>query len=449
MKMLWICFEFLVNLFQGMTVIYFPYAYLGGKNNKSFIKCNGWLFGLILTVLISVMNFCTSINVFTTFENYMAVVYILPVVVFSIIYLKNSVFKKIFISIFSILITLFCSALTPNFIAFLLDKNLDEILTVNNFDRFITIISVQLMILLFMALSLALLKKFNGSRNELGRHEWILIVGVLTISILICTFINIVALDSISQKSRRYLVLAVAGIILINVAVCLLVTLLGRRNTVFRENEILKIEQIYNRQIIENANSEFENIRKLKHDIKDGYSIVYELISKQQNVQAMQFIEQSLDICNRSEVFINTDNWVVNAVINSKLSRAKSMGINVICSSVWDFTGINDMDLARLLSNLIDNAITACSASTKNDKCISLNISMDEYKYSVFIKNTIDDSVLKNNPLLCSTKMDSREHGYGTKIVRDIAYKYKGRCDFYEMDGCFCCSIILLPEKNN
>lgn len=157
----------------------------------------------------------------------------------------------------------------------------------------------------------------------------------------------------------------------------------------------------------------------------------------------MQHIEKHLDKLVKMETFVHTENDIVNAVINSKLSTARSFGIEATCLSVSNFNDIDDIDLCRLLSNMLENAVTACNSSDRKDKQIYLKISSDEYKYIFNLKNTIDESVLANNPHLRTTKKNKSSHGYGTKIIRDIARKYHGKYDFYEEEGFFCCSVTL------
>ena len=59
------------------------------------------------------------------------------------------------------------------------------------------------------------------------------------------------------------------------------------------------------------------------------------------------------------------------------------------------------------------------------------------------MKNAIDSSILAVNPHLLSDKPDAGNHGYGTKIIKDIAAKHQGYVDFYEENGFFCCNVIL------
>ncbi|MBP0978566.1 MAG: GHKL domain-containing protein [Oscillospiraceae bacterium] len=49
---------------------------------------------------------------------------------------------------------------------------------------------------------------------------------------------------------------------------------------------------------------------------------------------------------------------------------------------------------------------------------------------------------MTDNPSLKTTKT-SEGHGLGTVIIREIAEKYDGVCDFYEEDDLFCCNVLL------
>ncbi len=437
MSILWDLFEIAVNFFQGFIMTFFAYAYLGDKNNRKFLKSSGVLYGIVLAATISILDY------YMVFENFYVLLYIVIIFLYAAVSLEGTWLKKAFASVLPVLIVLVPSALISNFTAFLFKASLYDICSKKTIDRFITVIVVQFAIIYIMAILLKMLKKNENGKNSLAVTEWVLISAVLVISIIIGAFLDMLSLEGISHGSRRYLVFSLAGIILINVVVCYLVVDLGKKNTAMRENELLRLQQEYNKQYVENADTEYDLIRKMRHDFRDNYSALYTLLSDGNVDSAMQHIEKHLDKLVKTETFVHTENDIVNAVINSKLSTARSFGIEATCLSVSDFHEVDDIDLCRLLSNMLENAITACNASQREDKQIYLKISSDEYKYIFNLKNTIDESVLKRNPALKTTKRERSSHGYGTKIIRDIARKYHGKCDFYEEDGFFCCSVTL------
>lgn len=400
MSILWDLFEIAVNFFQGFIMTFFAYAYLGDKNNRKFLKSSGVLYGIVLAATISILDY------YMVFENFYALLYIVIIFLYAAVSLEGTWLKKAFASVLPVLIVLVPSALISNFTAFLFKASLYDICSKKTIDRFITVIVVQFAIIYIMAILLKMLKKNENGKNSLAVTEWVLISAVLVISIIIGAFLDMLSLEGISHGSRRYLVFSLAGIILINVVVCYLVVDLGKKNTAMRENELLRLQQEYNKQYVENADTEYDLIRKMRHDFRDNYSALYTLLSDGNVDSAMQHIEKHLDKLVKTETFVHTENDIVNAVINSKLSTARSFGIEATCLSVSDFHEVDDIDLCRLLSNMLENAITACNASQREDKQIYLKISSDEYKYIFNLKNTIDESVLKRNPALKTTKRE-------------------------------------------
>lgn len=438
MKVLWEVFEIAVNFFQGFIMVYFLYDLLGDKRNRKFLKSPAVFCGILLAIFISIMNYLTI------FEHIYAVIYFLIIFTFTLICSNGSILSKFFASVFPILIMAMSTAFMGNFSAMLLKTNLYDLLSKNDMNRFVAIVSTQMCILYFTILFLKILKSNGKGDHELAVREWIMISLVLIISVVIAAFLNLISLKSTSRESDIYIISALVGIILINIVVCYLVNDLRKMNDTVRENELLKIKQEYNSQYIENANREYDAIRKLRHDFKDNYRVVHTLLCDGKIDRAMEHIEKIQSSSSGMEVFIRTDNDIANAIINAKLNTAKSLGIEPTCLSVKNFDGIDDLDLCRLLSNMLENAINACVNSKKSERNIYLKITSDDYSYAFSLKNTIDESVLKNNPKMKTTKKNSSEHGYGIRIIREIVRKYDGKCDFYEEDEMFCCNVVLM-----
>lgn len=433
---LWGVFEILVNLYQGGIAIYFVYKYLGDKKGRSYLHSPAIIYAIVLTIAAE------FINSQTVYEHFYAFLYVVVIIVYSFICLNGTVLKKVFASVFPTLIILISTAFVGNFATVLFNTDLYYILSVNTVERFVSIVSVQFLVLYSVLVSLRLLTEANNDKNELIMTEWVLILLVLLISIAIGTILNLIVLNP-NENGAKYAVIAFAGIILINIAVCYLVVDLSKKNKAVRENEALRMAKEYSDQYVKNAAIEYDAIRKMRHDYKDNASVIYTLLKDDKSEIAMKYIEKMLGVLSETEIFIATNNSIINAVINAKLSTAKSFGIDSTCLSVKDFNGIDDLDLCRLLSNMLENAIAACKDIREGEKRIYLKITDDSYNYTFNLKNTIEGSVIGNNNDLKTTKPEKDQHGFGTKIIKDISLKYNGRCDFYEESGYFCCNVIL------
>lgn len=140
-------------------------------------------------------------------------------------------------------------------------------------------------------------------------------------------------------------------------------------------------------------------------------------------------------------MFMDVGNDFVNAILNSKLSIAKSKGIEVLCSSSSEVEGINEYDLCNLIGNMLDNAIEA--ARKTENAVVEVSIRSDKYKLMITVANSISKSVLNGNSKLKTTKNKTEHHGFGVKTIRSIAKKYNGSADFYEENLTFFCRVIL------
>ena len=94
-------------------------------------------------------------------------------------------------------------------------------------------------------------------------------------------------------------------------------------------------------------------------------------------------------------------------------------------------------EIAILFGNLFDNAIEAAKKST--GKIVKLDVCIQDVYLSVFIKNTIDKSVLA----MLTTKDNKEYHGFGIKNIKGIVDKYKGIIQFDEENGYFICDILI------
>ena len=131
-------------------------------------------------------------------------------------------------------------------------------------------------------------------------------------------------------------------------------------------------------------------------------------------------------------------------MINEKalLCKDKEIGFDIKISAAAEEA--HELDIAVMLSNLLDNAVEAQEKLDKESKkYISLNIFSYQNKYCILVKNTIFRSVLENNPGFFTDKADMSLHGIGMKSIEDTVEKYNGYVEKYEEDGMFCVHIMI------
>ncbi len=425
-----------VSILQSIFMSYFVYSVLGDKKNKAFYSSGGVLCTVALTVVLLLINYINHNQYFYFYP----VIYSMLLFTYSFVCLDGCIFAKIGCSVLSAGIITGTDILMNSAFFALFNNNVYSPFSANELTEVLSVLINQLVLLYFYYGMEKLLTK--NKNNILKINEWFLIVAILAMSIMIVILLNVIGMNSYSNTIRLYLIIAFMGIVIINIVTIYLVSSLSKRNRTARENELLKWQQRYQSQYVENAGAQYDTIRKMRHDFKNNYVVLETLIKEGRVDKALEYIEKNLNSVSGIISLVKTNNDVVNAIINSKAAFAKSEGIDITCMTVSDFNGLDDLDLSNLLGNMFDNAIRACEEYSGKG-LINLSITGNLGIYNINMKNTVEKSVLEQNPNLNTTKKDKNSHGLGTSIIKDIAAKYKGRYDFYEEDKYFCCNVLL------
>ena len=110
---------------------------------------------------------------------------------------------------------------------------------------------------------------------------------------------------------------------------------------------------------------------------------------------------------------------------------------------------IAERDLCELLMNMLDNAIEGAESS-KSDKFIRFRIEEKKSFLAVKCENSFSGNVRRDSGDGYATLKDDREtHGFGLKIMNNVAEKYGSMLDiFTSEDDVFTVQTALkLPQK--
>ena len=184
-----------------------------------------------------------------------------------------------------------------------------------------------------------------------------------------------------------------------------------------------------------------QQIGLLKHDMKNHTLVILSYLEENKTEEARQYAGEILDKLNRMYTYVNVGNSLLSYIINSKLSMAKEQGIEIKAEiENLPFSYMDSVDFSSLLNNMLDNAINGALES--EGKKLEVNIVSEKGFDVITVKNSIDGSVLKDNPELATSK-EEPGHGYGMKQMKAVTEKYEGNIDIYEKDGMFVVRVML------
>lgn len=365
-------------------------------NIKSNIK------RVILFILgYTLINYLFTINNYNRLDEYLTIHSL--VVLFDCIYIfclfKNTQKENVFyVTIFEL-----SYSLSTNILIYIINTmnlfNRDAIMY-QTIERTVATISTSLITIIFIVMIKRYLIVPSKEAIKYQYNLFILLNVVIYYAMLIIAGIGIV----------ENIIMIIVYILLIMWGVFFKVLSLYIETTI--KNEELIMEEMSNKYIskyLEFCRRESDNLRKLKHDLKN-HKDVLEQIDKFNNYnQYIDDIFKDIDINH-----IQTGNIYIDSCLYAKQEEYSDIVFDFDIS-VADLK-INEKDITSLLFNLIDNA---CDEALKTNKRVKVII-----KYSNNILVIKVTNKCKTRPSLISNK--GFDHGYGLKIINGIIKKYDG-----------------------
>lgn len=432
---LWNSFEKAITLCEQFIVFYFICNFL--KHNYKTLK------GKIIYVVGSVLG-CVVLTFFGNTgrnELWAFVLHIIYWIAFTLIFIKGRFLSKLLAVLIAEGVLINTDNLILGFLFVVLNSR--EAYTRQGAAKLIMLLLIQAANLLVFNLILRFVDK---SILKMKKREWLLIISIFLISAFSLGMIHIaLQRTALDDTMTIMLLLSEIGFFLLNL-ICVIITVsLNKSNRTAEELKLQKQQLEHNIQYAEAVRSQYQEIRNIRHDMKQHLAAVSGLQLEGKYDAAQKYISEISSDIDRIEMFMDVGNDFVNAILNSKLSIAKSKGIEVLCSSSGEIGGINEYDLCNLIGNMLDNAIEAAEKVNCN-AVVEISILSDKHKLMIVVSNSISHSVLSGNSELKTTKGESALHGFGVKSIRAIAEKYDGSVDFYEEDLIFFCRVILGKE---
>lgn len=207
----------------------------------------------------------------------------------------------------------------------------------------------------------------------------------------------------------------------------------------------------YQRELIETHYAEVETMykqmRRWRHDYRNHIGVLKAYAAKGDMDAIKNYLDELDTDLSTVDTVIKTGNAMADAILNSKISLAKSKGIEVKATAhIPVVLRISDLDLCVILGNLFDNAIDASLALPENGRLIRVYMDMKGTQlYISFTNFTAGKKLQKKDGLFSSTKRDG-SHGFGLISIDEVVNKYGGYLSRNSEDGAFTTE-ILLPQR--
>lgn len=213
-----------------------------------------------------------------------------------------------------------------------------------------------------------------------------------------------------------------------------------------------KIDQklsAYQQELVETHYREVDNmyrqIRGWRHDYRNHIQTMKAYAAAEDWEAIRRYLDLLDEDLTTVDTVIKTGNPMTDAILNSKISLARSKKIRVIADAQIPFKlKSSEIDLCCILGNLFDNAIEASMALPEEQRVIRVYMDMKNTQlYISFTNFTAGKKLEKVGKLFKSTKGEG--HGFGLVRMDSIVERMNGYISRNSEDGAFTTE-ILLPQ---
>ena len=217
----------------------------------------------------------------------------------------------------------------------------------------------------------------------------------------------------------------------------------------FFSKQIDKRIAAYQRELIETHYREVENmyrqIRGWRHDYRNHIQMM-KVLAANGDMDALKAYLDELDTdLNTVDTVVKTGNPMADAILNSKISLARSRNIPTqVDAHIPVKLKMSELDLCCIIGNLFDNAMEASMALPEEKRLI--RVYMDMKGTQLYISFTNFTAAKKLSKVGRGFKTSKGEgHGFGLVRIDDIVSRYDGYLSRNSEDGAFTTE-ILIPQ---
>lgn len=362
----------------------------------------------------------------------------------SLIVFKDDPERLTAYSLIALYITYISDLIFGSLAAVILNKQFSEAMLPHSAERLIIKIFFAA---LLRIVYLILRKKDDNTPRKFWTLFGMVIFGFLLVTVI---FSGAYHYSAIATSKENMLVVAVIALIFLTASFAVVYFFSEICAAFQREQRLLLLETNYSyfqeQLVLQNENAQI--LKKIRHDIINHLTNVRSLISLNEIGEAVRLLDETaLKTENTVLDIVNTGDCIADAVIMSKsaLCRSKNIAFDYKIESADNFP-ISAEEMSSLISNLLDNAIEA--AEQAPNPYVVLDIFTHNAYHVIRVENSTDHKEpTVNKNFLQTTKPNKLQHGYGMKIIEDIAEKYEGNFSWKYNDGSFIGTVFI--KRNN
>ncbi|CAH0258516.1 Sensor protein CitS [Peribacillus sp. Bi96] len=184
--------------------------------------------------------------------------------------------------------------------------------------------------------------------------------------------------------------------------------------------------------------SEFQSliasVHSLRHDFSNHIQVIHGLLKLEENAKALDYLTGlSKEVHSIASMKLDVIHPGLSVLLETKRLSAQNYNIDIeLDISSNSFNRVKTIDLIKLLSNVIDNAIEATIELPEQERRMKIACIADEEKYTFMVTNTgqmisaLDQENIFASGFSTKKAQKGKVRGQGLFIVKDLVDRYDG-----------------------
>lgn len=175
----------------------------------------------------------------------------------------------------------------------------------------------------------------------------------------------------------------------------------------------------------------WQKSRRLRHDQKHLVIMLNQLYEQKEYDKLGQNLRSILKYTDSIQSIKLYGNETLDGLLGYWQLQAQDNNFDFTTDIQFQKININDIDLAIILGNALENAFTAVKGSllTNPDSFVKVKIKEKGSQLLLSIENSYSGNIVRYNNKFYSAKRDFKEPGTGLENIRLIVEKYQGNCN--------------------
>ena len=207
-----------------------------------------------------------------------------------------------------------------------------------------------------------------------------------------------------------------------------------------RKEQIIRITVEQQAKELEAVQRSEHEIRLLRHDMRMMMNSLSVCIAENDVESAKRIVSGFTSGIDKTSVVRYCDNTIVNYILSDYAAKCEREGVKLEADVAVEKIEADEIMLASVISNALDNALNAQFDVEEGRKHIKLILKTLNGKLLLSLANTCAVEPIFAEGMPVSQK---KGHGYGTQSIRYMTERMGGNCQFKTENGDFVLRVVI------